>query len=460
MCATALIIGRFFCGIYVGLWEICVLCVYFANTRKFGKNILASVIKAPYFCTEIKKNMTQARQKTTNLQLALHELDARVALVVNDEASIKNIINMEQISKTPATAMEQGADYASAGKTTETTMTLPESKHLPQACAVEEHHPTADQDEITRLHYQELERIAKDSRYNCALREGRAIAMDLKHFVLEGGKLYTPSVNRTHGGDLKKTGASIVEYGAQEALTVEPVRVLIEAGLEIKPFSGDIEEEIDESGLCVINGNGRIKYLTETLEASDWPELNATFIQPDKNSQINPAKAFSEMNIHVSKWGASDMAMKRLVADGEEAHPGWKFIHDLQKEGYKYQAASQVAALGNDRITSKKVENEDADIIFSNFEYAVKIHQAISQEFGDNANIKGKMFTRQVSTVFDTLCVSFNKSEATKELTRRISLLPPEIVESIKTAKKSADGLSRDQVAANLLKGALMPPQN
>ncbi len=306
-------------------------------------------------------------------------------------------------------------------------------------------------EKLTKLHEIELERIAQDERY-CVLRDcnNKVVGVDLTATVKKGIKLYKLTVNRVHGNDEKLTGLSIMRYGAQEALTIVSVKVALENGLELEAF--DNTEGVDDAGLAVVNGIGRTEFLSK-IDINEWPRLLATFVQPDNNGLIDPCTALAEMNINVCKWKTQDMVQKRLMKDGNEAHIGFKKIHELVKNGYKYQAACHACTLRNDRIKVRDVNEGSANEIFEHYQYAITIHGALVNKFGegDDKILKTKEFPKRISELWRKLMTIQGAEWATDKMLVFIEGITPEQVDDLLNTPREKDGVKRDDLRKNKL---------
>lgn len=304
---------------------------------------------------------------------------------------------------------------------------------------------------VTELHEAELKRVGGDKSCHAFFDENdNVVGVDVREAVLSGHQFVKPVANREHGTDSKKTGISLLTYGAQEALTIITVKVARAIGMEVEPFPGSGTTEISDNDFVVINGNGRMAYLY-TIEPTKWLRILATFVQPDRASLINPFQAFAEMNLHNTKWTAADMACKHLATDGNKVHEGWRIINSLLKEGYKYQAACQVVTLGVDRIKANEANSGSANDLFEDIEDAKTIHEAVVHRFGNIESIKGKFFTKCISECWRKLRKEYGNNKATSMMVEVIDNISGEVINEINNATNDKNGLKKDQKRANIL---------
>lgn len=305
---------------------------------------------------------------------------------------------------------------------------------------------------ITDIEKSERERIKSDERYHALTDSDGNIWGVLIYLAIQSGvKFYKPRVNREHGKDKEKTGMSIRMYGTQEALTVCTAKAALAAGLDLVSFT-DPKEEIDIDGLVIINGNGRMEYLSQ-IDQKDWGIIIATFIVPDALDYYNPCDAFAQMNLYNTPWKAKDMAQKRMLSD-DNPHPGWAMIDKLTKNHYNYQAACQVVTLGTDRIKAKEADSGDSNAIFRDYDDAIKIYDAVIHRFGDVESIKGKFFTQCISQCWANLRKDNGNAKATTDMVAFIEQLSGEVINNINTATNKKGEPNKDQKRANLLEAA------
>lgn len=245
-----------------------------------------------------------------------------------------------------------------------------------------------------------------------------------------------------------------MSYGAQHVLIVMTWKMADAAGLKVKRFKNDpkADEEIPDDSLVFIDGNGRIDYLLG-VDKTDWPNVYAVFPTKDAAGFYNLNISFDVINTQVSVWKTKDMVLKRILTDGSQAHPGWKMINQLIKRGYNYQAACQLATLGTDRITKAKVNNESADDIFTNYEYAIEVYEAEKKKFGEGKDktLKTKAFTKELSTLWRKFTKKYSGDEATKLFIDFINQIPEKTANSIKKAQSKKGGMTKDDIRISLL---------
>ena len=280
----------------------------------------------------------------------------------------------------------------------------------------------------------------KEQYPNCVsiFPNGDVASLNLKGLKDAGVEFYGLGVNRTHGADEQKTGRSILENGAQQSLIVITVSMADKAGIKVERFAKDPNKDksINSDGIVVVDGHGRVDFL-QTIQ--EWPLIMGHFPMKDKDGYYNFAKAFTEININVSKWKTQDMVAKRQIEDGVNTHEGWVMINDLVSKGYKYQAACQLATLKPDRLTARQVANGDENDFFVNIEYGKRIHKALKDRFGegDDKTIKTKEFTKEIVLSLVKLINRQGIGWATDMMEEFINTLPNKEVAEIKNAKST-----------------------
>ena len=302
------------------------------------------------------------------------------------------------------------------------------------------------QEELLRLLDYTNDIVTPYGKENCIL--------DLTAFIRNGGVVVTPVVNRAHGKDQLSTGESIRKYGAQRPLLIITAKMARAAGMKIARFPNDKSTEpIPDDALVIIDGNGRMAYFL-SLDESERPQLYATFIVKDSRGYYNPRKAMEVINTERVMWKTQDMVQKRQLEDGEQAHDGWCFISELvNKRGYNYQAACQLATLATDRIKKRDVTEGDAKTIFSHFKSAMTIHRALVSKFGegDDKTLKTKEFTKEVSFLWNKLQRKGGDDTATKQFIKFIDGFKDTKVKEIKDAKNVKGGLKKDDIRKSIL---------
>ena len=280
----------------------------------------------------------------------------------------------------------------------------------------------------------------KDQYPNCVstFPNDDVASLNLKGLKDAGVEFYGLGVNRTHGADEQKTGRSILENGAQQSLIVITVPMADKAGIKIERFSNDPNKDkpVNSDGIVIVDGHGRINFLQTVQE---WPLIMGHFPMKDKDGYYNFAKAFTEININVSKWKTQDMVAKRQIEDGDNTHEGWVMINDLVSKGYKYQAACQLATLKPDRLTARQVANGDENEFFENIEYGKRIHEVLKDRFGegDDKTIKTKEFTKEIVLSLQKLTYKKGMEWATGIMEEFINTLSDKEVADIKNAKST-----------------------
>lgn len=285
----------------------------------------------------------------------------------------------------------------------------------------------------------EMRRI-KEKYPNCVstFPNGDVASLNLKGLKDAGVEFYGLGVNRTHGTDEQKTGRSILENGAQQSLIVITLPMAEKTGIKVERFANDPNKDkpVNSNGIVIVDGHGRVDFLQTVQE---WPLIMGHFPMKDKEGYYNFAKAFTEININVSKWKTQDMVAKRQIEDGAKTHEGWVMINDLVSKGYKYQAACQLATLKPDRLTARQVANGNENEFFENIEYGKRIHEALKDRFGegDDKTIKTKEFTKEIVLSLQKLTYKKGMKWATDIIEKFINTLPDKDVADIKNAKST-----------------------
>lgn len=306
---------------------------------------------------------------------------------------------------------------------------------------------------LTKLCEAEIRRVMSDPAYGAVKFGDDNCIIDLRKAAY--GNLYTPEVNRIHGKDMTTTGESLLTHGPQHPLLVITVKMARKAGLVPVRFSTDPlkDKPVDEAGLVVIDGNGRVGYLI-TLPVEKWPAVYAIFPTKDAAGMFNLNKSFDVINSQVTVWKTQDMVQKRLLTDGDAAHAGWKMINSLLQKGYRYQAACELTTLGTDRIKKSAVIGQDSKEVFAHYSCAVKIFNPLCKMFGDTDALKTKEFPRKVSLLWGELQKKGGDEDATKRFLAFLSSLSEDKIKQIKEAKSVKGGASKDEQRKTLLEDA------
>ena len=276
---------------------------------------------------------------------------------------------------------------------------------------------------------------------------------------MDGVTGYTPEVNRKHGRDEKSTGDSLIMHGPQHPFIIITKRMADAAGISFTRFANDPHPENpidDDYAIIYVDGNGRKNYLL-TKDPKDWPNVYAIF--PTKNSAglYDLRKDIEIINTQVTVWKACDFVIKRILEEGIKAHEGWKEINKLQQNGYNYQAACEAMTLGTDRITKSEINSGDAEEIFSHYESAKTVHEALVAKFGegDDNTLKTKAFPAEVSRLWQKLQKKKGDEVATEHFVKFIDAIPGSKVNEILVAKsKEVKGarISKDEHRIMILK--------
>ncbi len=298
---------------------------------------------------------------------------------------------------------------------------------------------------VTKVCEEEINRVQADPTYAAvSFGNGENAVIDLRTAFKKGVNFCTPLVNRKHGKDQVNTGESLLSYGPQHPMIVITSKMADAAGMEYTTFDG--KKETSDNALVFNDGNGRIAYLLG-VEPEKWPAVYAVFPSKDACGYFNIPKAMEVINTQVSVWKTQDMVQKRLLEEGNKAHEGWSLINDLVKKGYMYQAACQLVTLGTDRIVKRDVTGGQADIIFSHYDSAVKVYEALKARIGegDDKTLKTKAFTKEVSVLWGKLQKKGGDDTATTNFVEFIGKLDKTKVEKIKAAKADkSKGTTKD----------------
>ena len=118
-----------------------------------------------------------------------------------------------------------------------------------------------------------------------------------------------------------------------------------------------------------------------------------------------------------------------------------------------YQAACQTITLDTDRIKQKDVLNGNPDEIFSDYKYAIRIHEAFVGQFGEGEDktLKTKEFTKEISTLWKKLVRVKGSDWATEELINFIKSLDNDKVVEIRCAKSEKNGRKKDEIRKSIL---------
>lgn len=286
---------------------------------------------------------------------------------------------------------------------------------------------------------------------------GNNVVISLKKFVKLGGILASPKINRVHtSSDMKATGESLLSHGSQHILLVISAKVAVIAGIDYERFANDPDKDkpFPENALILVllDGNGRINFLMN-LPIEEWPEIYAVFPSADAAGYYNITRAFDVINTKVTVWKSQDMVLKRLLAEGTKAHPGWDMINSLVKKGYMYQAACELATLKTDRVKKDEIVNGDANDTFIHYESASKIFEALKVAIGEGKDktLKTKAFPMLVSSLWGKLSAKFGDDRATEYFVQFIDGLAENKVKAIIEAKTKKGKPSRDEQRKQIL---------
>ena len=307
---------------------------------------------------------------------------------------------------------------------------------------------------VTDISKAEIQRVMDDEKIpTFQYGKGLNCVIDLSAAMKNGIEILTPVVNRTHGKDQITTGDSVRTWGAQQLLLVITREMALAANIQVSRFSNNpSKDQIGDNALVAINGNGRLNYVYG-LKEDERPQLYATFIEPDALKIYNPAKAMEVINTDRSMWKTQDLVQKRILDEGEKSHQGWCFVNALVKKGYMYQAACQTATLNTDRINKKDVNTGSPTNIFTYFNSAQKIHEAMVKKFGegDDKTLKTKEFSKEISELWKKLLKHKGEQWATEQFVEFIKNFREDKKNEILNAKNQKNGPSKDDTRKTIL---------
>lgn len=324
--------------------------------------------------------------------------------------------------------------------------------------------PSLSQEEIDALKHeteafeQEVTRMLADPRYHAIQMPNGRVVMDATATHEDGVPFYRMDYNRTHGKDEEATGKSLRTDGAQHPLLVIPVRVAKAAGLPVSHFQKDPDQAspIDEDGLAVVDGHGRVNGAFGSKEG--WPQFDAVLLVKNKEGYIDTKKAYSVTNENVSVWGSKDHLVPRLFDPHELRRETLKGIHDLVNKQYNYTAACSWVLWKVGGVTKKElntiVTEEQATKFKEYTQHAKQIHEACIKKFGegDDKLLKTKKFPEKLIEIWETLRDKSGADEATATLVKFINGLDNGKANEIVNAKKDKDkNLDKDTVRKQLL---------
>lgn len=303
---------------------------------------------------------------------------------------------------------------------------------------------------------EEIARVVSDGIYGAvSYADGANAVVDIKTACQIGVQLAAADVNREHGSDEAKTGASVMKYGMQHPILIITYKMAMAAGIKVRNFKNDPNQTNDWNNLdlVLLDGHGRIDYLL-SVDKDKWPQVYGVFPSPDKEGFYDIPKLMAEINVNVSKWATQDLVQKRRLEEGDEAHPGWAKIDELIKKGYKYQAACQAVTLDTDRVKAKDVNEKDGSKIFKYYDHAIKIHEALKGKF-DEEILKTKGFPGEISSLWHNLLDKNGTDFATDNMLRFIDSIMDSTVSAINKAQKS-NGIGKEELRKQYLNEAFV----
>ena len=307
---------------------------------------------------------------------------------------------------------------------------------------------------ITKKVEDEITRIVQESGKYGSVKFGDNVMVDINMAVKNGVRVYGFAVNRDHGRDQDTTGASLLANGAQEKLICITYDIAKACNIEVVHFKNDKEQDRrpSDGDLIVMEGHGRMNFVMQ-YPVDDWPQLYAYFPSKDAAGYYNIPKCMEVINANRKLWGTPDFMQKRIVEEGGKCHEGWSKINGMLKKGYMYQSACQLLTLRPDRITKRDITGGDAKTIFANYEDACKILEFLVSRFGEGGDktLKTKEFSKEVVILWGKLQKSNGNLLATEQFVKFIDELPDEKIAEIKSARKTSEGVTKDEKRKKLL---------
>lgn len=308
--------------------------------------------------------------------------------------------------------------------------------------------------ELTAEVEREIDAVVEAHDIYGSVKVDENVVINVRTAVKNGIHLFGMSVNREHGKDEQKTGASILADGAQSWVEVVTYKIAKLYGIKVRHLTNDADQTSDpeDTSLVLIDGHGRLDYLMQ-YDVNEWPLLYAHFPAKDALGYYNINKIMELINVNSRSWNTAEFVQKRILEDGDGAHKGWWRIVELVKRGYNYQAACQLCTLGKDRIKKTEVIKGDASVIFENYDDALLISEALIQKFGEGEDktLKTKMFSMVVAELWQQLPKNNSNQDATELFLKFIRSLSDEKVAKIKNAKRSKNGVTKDEARKLLL---------
>lgn len=386
------------------------------------------------------QSSAKAAGAVTNVNIQEPKAPEKSHIINNVETTdVKKVVGNDHVNisagqeeQAQATVAARAADNSSAvdGGSENASVTR---KRLAPNYSKEEQEVLKQQTDVVEA---EIQRVISDPRYYATpFTGGQNCIINIKEAVADGIEIATPKINRIHGKDKQKTGESIEKYGAQCVLIGITAAMARAVGLEITSFKSQ-KGNIDDSAIVIIDGNGRLDYLMN-LPIAEWPDLYATFPNPDANGFYNIAKVYEEINTNIKTWGTQDFMQKRLLEEGTSCHKGWEMVNELLRKGYLYQAACETATLNIDRIKKGEILSASGDYVFANYYSAVQIHDSLVKKFGEGEDkiLKTKHIPMLVSTLWRGLQRESGNAIATEKFVAFIEQLSDDVVNQMQAAK-------------------------
>lgn len=425
------------------------------------------VLSCRHFSTKRRKRMEKYISSADEAQASQPEASASTTVENTNKQELMDTTKMSveaqesqgpqnELTTTPEIANAQSEQVVTPEDAKQSaSMAAPAAIKGKKPAPEKDYTPVYDGDEkvrleaLTRLCEKEIRRVMSDPAYGAVKFGDDNCIIDLRKAY---GKLYTPEVNRIHGKDMTTTGESLLTHGAQHPLLVITVKMARQAGLVPVRFSTDPlkDKPVDDDGFVVIDGNGRVGFLL-TLPVEKWPAVYAIFPSKDAAGMFNLNKSFDVINTQVTVWKTQDMVQKRLLTDGDAAHPGWTMIRSLLQKGYRYQAACELTTLGSDRIKKSAVIGQDSKEVFAHYSCAIKIFNPLCKMFGDTDALKTKEFPRKVSLLWSELQKKSGDETATEQFLDFLSTLSKDKIQEIKGAKSVKGGVTKDEKRKTIL---------
>lgn len=286
---------------------------------------------------------------------------------------------MNQENKNEQAVFAQPESKKDASSVSENVVASPKSKGKAKVKPVADFKPDYADDaakvqrlkELTAEVEREIDAVVQAHDIYGSVKVDWNVVINLRTAVKNGIHVYGMAVNREHGRDEAKTGASLLTDGAQMWLNVITYRVAEQFKIDVKhlPNDPDQNRKPQPEDVVLIDGHGRLDALYQ-YKPEDWPVVYGHFPAKDKLDNYNLCKVCELINVFNKPWATTDFLQARLMEQGADADSGWKRIQELTKRGYRYQAACQLTCLSTDRVSRHKILTGKDTEIFKYYKYA------------------------------------------------------------------------------------------